>query len=495
MIVELELELLNRDSFMWRKIHIHDGTTLEDLHKIIQLLFDWWDEHPYRFRFLFDDRVLDIESDAAAIKLRDVFDESMKPLIYIYGKDEVSIRVLRHDVHTKYGVYPVCIDANMIKGDDRIDRAGSFPFGMQKVNHDDAVKQINARLSHHFGQRTLEELNIDPAGVWEELVVLTEQYYEMKPWKHISNEQVIAIYAERFDEYIFCSVLGDHHDLYGLSVYVGFDGLLALHMSLTKKLTIDQLFQIHSNILLRFEKKKRHDAHSHNQRHASYEMDNEILAQYTSYKSGRFPWHIDEKEAELMKLALKEMLHLHKRVASGFQLPNYVKDESVLLRKIKESELDPSESIVPCKQLMKKILPLNMTLSKTDLRRLQVAKRLPYVEVEFSLQYVNVPIQRLKNNRPFFPLSIVVADRNEGKILYHDIYDERLDYEIVQRELLHMIDLLNGIPGKIMTDHLTYQYVKPLLLYIRLPLHVTEHLQAASDVNYNISKYLISSVE
>src|SRR5699024_4123423 len=120
--------------------------------------------------------------------------------------------------------------------------------------------------------------------VWDRLKMLTNEYYKQKPWQHLTNQQVIAIYDGRFDQYLFCSVLGKENGLFGLSVYIGFNGLLSLHTSLTKKLSIEQLFHLHANLLLRFEKETPSSFQS--SKGAPDLVDENIRVHYTSYEPG-----------------------------------------------------------------------------------------------------------------------------------------------------------------------------------------------------------------
>lgn len=519
MILEIQLELCHIKPTVWRKIHIHKDANLIDLHKIIQLMFDWWDVYPYQFLINTKTKLLSItEKDVtnvvnqntfhksktlASIKLTNLLDEITEPIEYIYGiepndyKVLIRIQPVNSEISNEQK-YPICVDAlnELILMNGHEKEAVRFPFGQQQsLQHTNLVKRLNHKLKHNLFHNSTINRNYYMETVWDDLYSLTKRYYQAKPWKYISNEQIIAIYDEQINEYIFCSILGDHHDLYGLSVYVGFNGLLSLHMSLKQNFSIEQLFQIHSNLLVTFERQTRNEIIPSDKKQPPFTLDNGVVAQFTSYQPGYFPWNVNEQEAIIVTIAIKEVLRLLKRIQSGFSLPNFLEDDSLLLIKRNDDIGETIESTISFKQMMKKILPMQITLSKEEIRRLYEKKANLNMKVEFSLQYVNVPIQRLKGNRPFLPLSSVIANVEDENIIYHNIYDDRLDYKIVQSELLHMIDLLNGIPKEIITDELTYQYVKPLLLHINLPIKVNEHLRVTNHVNTTVSQFLTSTVE
>ncbi len=45
----LKITLLGSDPSIWRRVEVHSGLTLHDLHYVIQRVFDWDDSHMYQF--------------------------------------------------------------------------------------------------------------------------------------------------------------------------------------------------------------------------------------------------------------------------------------------------------------------------------------------------------------------------------------------------------------------------------------------------------------
>ena len=48
-IYQLRIVLRGISPLIWRRVLVHDTTTLAQLHDIIQILFEWRDEHLYDF--------------------------------------------------------------------------------------------------------------------------------------------------------------------------------------------------------------------------------------------------------------------------------------------------------------------------------------------------------------------------------------------------------------------------------------------------------------
>lgn len=515
MILELHIELKDLRPTVSRTIHIHRETPFKELHQVIQLLFDWWDTYPYQFSLQDKNEMIilnqltkhnqnrsfdKVDGLIDKLKLADYFKKVGDKLEYEYGLTtcwqlSISLQKIK-DPLSEQEAYPVCIHANN-EIDNQINykpEADHLPFGKQQaLQHEDLVNRLNKNLTDNIVQLSIAERDVYMNDCWTQLNQFTKQYYQTKPWKSITNQQMFAIYDARFDEYLFCSVLGKENGLYGLSVYVGFNGLLSLHTSLTKKLSIEQLFHLHANLLLRFEKHS--DNHKGQKLAAAIFTNEEVNAQFTSYQPGYYPWKINEKEAAMISLALKHTLHIFDKIQSGFSIPNYIEEDQILLVSEEQNGKQVKEKYVTFEEMIKKVLPLQLTIPEHELTYLTQIRKKHSLTVEFSLQYVDVPIQRLKSNRPFLPLSSVIANQESKQIIYHNIYNARLDYMIVQAEFVQMINLLGVFPGRVLTDELTYHYLKPLLIIEDFPVEVQSKLSVTDDINENVSQYLLTKAE
>lgn len=50
-IYQLRISVTEIEPLIWRRVLVSSQTTLHELHRVIQLLFDWYDYHLYDFRF------------------------------------------------------------------------------------------------------------------------------------------------------------------------------------------------------------------------------------------------------------------------------------------------------------------------------------------------------------------------------------------------------------------------------------------------------------
>ncbi len=507
MIYEIYIELLNKDRRLWRTVHVHKATPLEEMHQLIQLLFDWWDHYPYQFcnihevgsfpsyhRTLTKANTRVLENH---LSLEEVLTKEGERLLYLYGsKDRWQLLLTLRKIVTPFSkrtLYPLCIEAE----NERF----SFPkqsIPMKDVfqkeapyERDDLVGHLNEKLSHNIVQSTVNDWeNAFVEQSETHLFTLIDRYYQLKPWKKITNQQIFAMYDADFDEYLFCTILGKENDLLGFSVYVGFNGLLALHTSLTKPMKMEQLFPLQDNLLLQFHPNEEGDLTS-----PSVYRNQEVYAQLTSYKPGYFPWKLNDKERCLLSTALEQTLSLFKEVEAGYRMPNYIEDGLFLFVSPGRKVDALTKETVSFESMLQQVIPSEVTVAQGTVETLKALSRRNDLYVQFSLQYIQVPVQRLRNQRPLLPLSSVIINEQTEEVVYHNIYDTYLDYRLVQREFLYMLQLFGAVPANIKTDALTYHYLRPLLLKLQLPVKVSDQLHLTEKVNENVCQFLLAEAE
>lgn len=495
-ILQLHMKLQDVDLAVTRTIHIHKHATFRELHEIIQLTFSWWDAHPYCFHLHSEDsKGSTITNDTAKkMILGSHFELEEHCVTYEYGLNKAwRIEITLQKIHLATSqLYPCFIEATHELAHHIIDKheAVQFPFGKQKDSQQGSlVNRLNEKLKHTIGQFPSYHWESTAELSWLSLQDMTKVYYDRKPWTIITTNEVFVIYDERFDEYLFCTVLGHDNGLYGLSVYKGFNGLLSLHTSLKKRLSMEQLFHIHDNILLQFESNEA----SEKLVAPSFFINDSVNAQFTSYKPGYFPWKINDEEVAMFTLAVEQTLQLFEWKEKGFHIPNYIEEEELLLLSVHKDNRETKKTYVTFEHMIKKVLPIQLTLTKQQLGYLKKIEQDEDLSVEFSLQYINVPIQRLKNKRPFLPLSSVIVNQLTKEIIYHNIYNARLNYSIVQAEFMQMVLSLGKLPSEIYTDELTYHYLKPLLLLEAFPVKIKNELHITNRVNQTVSQYLVTN--
>jgi hypothetical protein len=151
-IYQLKITLVGMRPPVWRQVHLAATSTLGTLHEVIQVLFDWDDDHLHVFtvgrrRYSGGFVQLDGARDEGSIRLTDALPRAGSSISYTYdlGDDwrhEITLeRVLGAEPGTRY---PVCVggrgDAPLedwrpeLAGEDGFDPVGRTPYEIDAIN-------------------------------------------------------------------------------------------------------------------------------------------------------------------------------------------------------------------------------------------------------------------------------------------------------------------------------------------------------------------------
>ena len=116
-VLQLKLSLRDSDPLIWRRIIVPTSTRLHGLHRMIQILMQWWDYHLYRFEFreeIYEEPGLETTGkDSTRIKLANLKLKQGDIFTYTYDYgDNWIIDILVEETRTagKNSILPWLID-------------------------------------------------------------------------------------------------------------------------------------------------------------------------------------------------------------------------------------------------------------------------------------------------------------------------------------------------------------------------------------------------
>lgn len=507
MIYEFKITLNNVGVPVWRKIQIDRNATFYDLHQILQASFEWLDYHLHSFdvrrtdeksvegiEISSDIHIDEFESfyvseklDEKQEKLADWFKRSKDKIIYIYdyGDDwQHEIVLQKISEREKDVIYPRCIDAKNIAPPE--DSRGEVIRGEVELEYEDSHTLI-ADINEEIQIMELMDKDYDGGEIidyWPKTLEKAKEFQQLKPWEIMTDEQIFAIEDPETGEYLFCSVLGAGGEMHGLAVYIGLDGFFSLVDSMGNIKSGEEIVKHQHSLLVSFEdrtdlEKEEYDLIK------TYDVPfrgKKAWPSFISFQPGFYPWMLDEDEARQMYLALKETIKMYEELKDGLTLPHLINDEKMVVKVLVHDDLEDDfqnhtsniTDIVEAVSIEKYVgysFP-----SELDIKRATKKSKPLGRTVEFSLTYLNIPIQRVEGERPIFPATVIVADHDEGMIYHHDIFDTEINIQIVQNEFLNIFSHLEGVPKEILTDHRTYSYMTPLLEHFNTHVEIVEEL-------------------
>ncbi len=503
MIYEFRITLKDVGVPVWRDVQISSDASLYDLHELIQNSFEWLDMHlytffvkkrdgksvdgieivpddPEEFESIFDvEKHIDTEETIADwfLKVKDKMN-----YVYDFGDNWEHEIVLTKKIDQEDGAfYPRCIDAKNLTPDE--DSRSEIIMGELDLEYDDSeelIAEINDEI--RYMEMSDEVMSEDH---WPKTLEKAKEFQQLKPWEVMTDEQIFAIEDPITGEYLFCSVLGQADEMYGLAVYIGADGLYSLLDSFAGIKDSSEIFKFQRSLLLSFE--NRNDLEK-----AEYELikaydmtfrGKNAWPSFVSFEPGFYPWTMDHDEVRQMYLALAESIKMFERIKEGFRLPHIPTDEKILVRYTKSDYENFNEMVLDMEEILEEMAFENFwgfyVPSEFEIKQAMKKTKKPLnITVEFKVTYLEVPIQEDPEERPLFPSAIFVADHDKGIVYSHKMYAEEINPIRVQKEFLNMFDQLGGKPNKILTDHRTYIYLAALIEHVNVNIELEENLSA-----------------
>src|SRR5699024_2593607 len=199
-----------------------------------------------------------------------------------------------------------------------------------------------------------------------------------------------------------------------------------------------------------------------------------------------YPWLMDDEEARLMLLGIERTMEVYQELTEGLEMPDLLLDEQILVKIPRKangnSEFD-NQVIGLGKgenNVEKSEVPLNV--SEFELKRIEKLKTTLAVTIEFSMEYMDMPVQNEPGERPVFPLLVLAVDRAQGTAVYYNLLTDSSDFAVLQNEFLKLIETLKGIPENVMVNQQTARVLSPLMEKVDVNVEVENDLPLIRQV-------------
>ncbi len=135
--------------------------------------------------------------------------------------------------------------------------------------------------------------------------------------------------------------------------------------------------------------------------------------QFRSIRPGCFPWYLEGGEAKTLRIALEQLLDVARRFLEHPEILRPTGSENDYLVRVQEGETW-KDSVRSFARLSPKAVRID-----TGQEIFERFRRLPpgRLTVEVDLFMLRSPVQNKKNERPYFPFELLLADHDSGYLL------------------------------------------------------------------------------
>src|SRR5699024_493260 len=186
-----------------------------------------------------------------------------------------------------------------------------------------------------------------------------------------------------------------------------------------------------------------------------------------------------------MLLGIERSIGVYQEIVKGLEIPDMLLDKAMLVKVPREEngelvfdnqfagqeeeENEVEESDVP------------LTVSELELKRIEKFKTMP-TAIEFSMDYVDMPVQEHPDERPVFPLLVLAVERTQRLAVYQDLVSSTPRPAVMQEAFLQMIQSMDGVPEKIIINEKTTHFLEPLIDQLKINAEVKSDLPLIRQV-------------
>lgn len=480
MIYELNLHIEEATVPVIRMIQVKDYINFDTLHKIIVHTFGLSDQGTYTF--------YPNKSAGEVVETKDNQTETRQ------NKAEITTWLVQKDDMIDYTYETIDLKMNWhiritLQNIVDVDPLITYPhcfyaqnnapstvqYARSELDSEIMIREINERLFMLATEQDYERL-------WHEVLMETKKLYDIEPWRKITDDQVYVIYDDIHDEHYFCSILGKAREVFGLSVYIGFEGMLSLLDSFEGEKTPEEIMKHQHSLLISFENREDLEKEQYDiiKRHQVTFRGKKAWPSFVSFTPGYYPWNVHADNLRQLLFVLKTTLDMLVTTKDYEQMPYILEDKIFHVRHRENSyEMNVMNVHDLMEQLERKYIADKVYPSEIELKRVTKKLYRPLQQiVEFKGTYIDIPIQEEVDVRPIFPSLVIAADHERGNVYHHAMSPKPLNEEQLQRELLFLLEELGGRPAMLLMDERTYYYVEPLVQVLNITVDIEEHLPA-----------------
>jgi hypothetical protein len=498
MNIQLKISIKGSKPPVWARIQADSMIAISDLHDYINELFgsDYEDaciklpkRHGYSLRSATTDVVFGVFDDEEQ-QLTEFGQGALNEEHYLVSDFLVEpgdkghcvtpdnsrqLEILLEPIKDEYEQpVPRCVGCSraMVPFFNRLFDEDDFFDNEPLLDQADVIDEINECLSIYQlddDEDDFAPFDVDPSDEedWSDLLHASAHLADLEPWQWLNSDQVIVLDLPNCPERVYCCVLGQMGDEFGLVAYFGDEGLAMIHRVFAQSaasLDTPMTAQVFNLSLCRRGTLPEEDRALF----SMYDMNLEKADHWPMLRvqtPGYLSWIPQGKEislfAEIIEKISELALDYQDRAA---QFPFYQDHEWFLRKYVLDAQGDEKSvdaTIEPASKPRKWQNAEPLT-NAVDLQRIKKTTRQNKSWVELGGSFASFTVAKESDERPIFPWLQLAVNHTNGQVLLHDlampdqVNEQTVYVRTAQEFLLNMIQEMAQRPSGVLVtdDHL-----------------------------------------
>lgn len=317
---------------------------------------------------------------------------------------------------------------------------------------------------------------------WQALYEAAASFKEARCWEWMYNNDLFGVMDPETSEIVYCCIMGELGEHYGLGAYRGPEGLKAVIEIMESSAESPEFFFIQKCLMASFEDREILDRED---RAVIKELGLKFRGRkqwpfFRSHEPGFHPWFIDDGECRFLTLILQQALQVSRRCRESKAILKHDHPGTFLVRvpRSKGRTIVWSDRYLEAAPLRVEQPTFKIT-DEVGLRRILTQGKRNRDTWEADTYFMPMPIQEKKGTRPYYPKVFLLFDKSRGLVLDHELMQDfsREGYRCIER----FIGLIGRttIPSRIQVEREeTFYLLKEVCRRLNITLNRVEKLSA-----------------
>ncbi|MCC7550418.1 MAG: plasmid pRiA4b ORF-3 family protein [Methanobacterium sp.] len=314
---------------------------------------------------------------------------------------------------------------------------------------------------------------------WEDLYSVAVEFKKLKPWEWMWDDDIFGVLNSETEEIGYCCVMGGAGEFFGMSLYLGSEGLEGYFKIQFGEITSGDLESLYAQKCLMA---------SFEDRDTVEDEDYQILRKlglrfrgenswplFRSYLPNYMPWFLNSEEVKFLTLALEQTIHVSKRFQKNPDILRPPMINQIMVR-VRDDQgwqdewREPSEE----NEVMVGFVEEDALDEMFNLAHQGVW------EVDYSI--FPEPVQDDPRERPYFPYIITWADHEHGMVMNTTLAEPSQWGSIFSESLKEVMKSKGSLPQEILLRrNEIYNLMEGIASSLKIELTIVADLDIIDD--------------
>ena len=331
---------------------------------------------------------------------------------------------------------------------------------------------------------------------WEKLYQAAVSFKKLKPWEWMYDDDIFGVKSPKTNKIYYCSIMGSIGEHFGISAYIGTEGLNGVIRILSGEIEPEDPDAIHipKCLIASFEN-----------REMLSEEDRKIIRQlgykfrgknewplFRIFNPGFLAWYINRDECLLLTDILTQAIHVAVMCKEdGEILFQNEKPRAFLVRVPKEKNgiIEWHNEYLEAAPYMPKFSSFYLQ-DEIKIRKLKQIDRRRGTVWEIDTFFSPAPVKDKKI--PYYPKMCLIMDQTKGLVLNLNMVKDinKEGFKFIDM-FIELIENLRRFPSRVLVQREeTYYLFKKICNQLEIPLEMVDRLQILDDARYEMYNYL-----